>query len=168
MKDIYLKFSTPDIKGESQDKDHKDWLEISSWSHSIIQPKSATASTSGGHTSERTEHSDIVLGKDLDVVSPLLYQHASGGTTFSAVQIDFMRADGEGNRVKYLQIDLKNAIISSISPSAASEGIPYEVFTLKYAAIQWKYTQQKVAGGQGGSAQGAWSLVLNNKTFATA
>ena len=42
----------------------------------------------------------MVFTKDLDVVSPLLYQHASGGTTFDEVTIDFLRADGEGNRVK--------------------------------------------------------------------
>ena len=74
-------------------------------------PKS-TASTSGGHTAERTEHGEMVFTKDLDVVSPLLYQHASGGTTFDEVTIDFLRADGEGNRVKYLEIELKYVIIS--------------------------------------------------------
>lgn len=83
MKDIYVKFGNPALKGESQDKDHPDWIEVSSWRHEIIQPRSATASTSGGHTAERTEHGEMVFTKDLDVVSPLLYQHASGGTTLT-------------------------------------------------------------------------------------
>ena len=48
MKDIYVKFDSPAIKGESQDKDHKDWIEINSWSQAISQPRSATASTAGG------------------------------------------------------------------------------------------------------------------------
>ena len=47
MKDIYVKFDSPAIKGESQDKDHKDWIEINSWSQAISQPRSATASTAG-------------------------------------------------------------------------------------------------------------------------
>ena len=46
MKDIYIKFGNPAIKGESQDKDHPQWIEASSWTHHIAQPKSATASTS--------------------------------------------------------------------------------------------------------------------------
>jgi type VI secretion system secreted protein Hcp len=165
MKDIYVRFDSPAIKGESQDKDHKDWIEVSHWSHQIIQPRSATASTSGGHTSERTEHSDMEFVKEIDVVSPLLYQHASGGSTFGEVTIDFLRADGEGNRVKYLEIKLKNAIVSRIAPSVASEGLPTESFSLKYAAIQWKYTQQNIGGGQGGVTQGAWSLTKNDKTY---
>ncbi len=107
MKDIYVKFDSPAIKGESQDKDHKDWIEVSSWLQSITQPRSATASTAGGHTAERCEHADMVFTKDMDVVSPLLYQHASGGTTFGEVTIEFFRADGEGNRVKYQEVKLK-------------------------------------------------------------
>jgi type VI secretion system secreted protein Hcp len=178
MKDIYLKFGNPAIKGESADKDHSGWIEIDSWSHSITQPRSATASTSGGHTSERCEHGDMQFTKDIDVVSPLLYQHASGGTTFDEATIEFMRSDGEGNRVKYLEIKLKYVIISSVTPtvgqtaapgvapSTDGKNLPSEQFSLKYAAVQWKYTQQKVGGGQGGNAQGAWSLTKNDKTYA--
>jgi type VI secretion system secreted protein Hcp len=180
MKDIYLKFGNPAIKGESQDKDHANWVEIDSWSHAITQPRSATASTAGGHTSERCEHGDMVFTKDIDVVSPLMYQHASGGTTFDEVTIDFMRSDGEGNRIKYLEVKLKYVIISSINPSinapaaaattgataAAGASLPSEQFSLKYAAVQWKYTQQKIGGNQSGNAQGAWSLTKNDKTYA--
>jgi type VI secretion system secreted protein Hcp len=165
MKDIYLKFGNPNIKGESADKDHADWIEIDSWSHNIVQPRSATASTAGGHTSERTEHAAMHFTKDMDVVSPLLYQHASGGTTFDEVTVDFMRADGEGNRVKYLEIKLKHVLISQVSPSVEAEGLPKETFDLKYAAVQWTYTQQKIGGNQGGVSQGSWSLTKNDKTY---
>lgn len=165
MKDIYVKISGPDIKGESADKEHKDWIEVSSWQHAIRQPKSATASTAGGHTAERCEHDEMQFTKDLDLVSPLLYQHASGGTTFKEITIDFMRADGEGKRVKYLEVKLMNAIVGSVTPRVLSEGLPTENFTLKYAAASWKYTQQKIGGGQGGSTSGAWSLVKNDKTY---
>jgi type VI secretion system secreted protein Hcp len=166
MKDIYLKFGNPAIKGESADKDHKDWIEISTWNHTITQPRAATTGSAGGNTAERCEHGDMTFSKDLDVVSPLLYQHASGGTTFDEVTVDFMRSDGEGNRVKYLEIKMKYVIISSVNPSVVGEGLPTEQFSLKYAAVQWKYTQQQIGGGQGGNAQGAWSLTKNDKTYA--
>ncbi|ESJ24199.1 type VI secretion system tube protein Hcp [Cupriavidus gilardii] len=165
MKDIYVKFGNPAIKGESQDKDHKDWIEVLSWEHNIKQPRSATASTAGGHTAERCEHGEMIFTKDMDVVSPLLYQHASGGTTFDEVTIDFMRADGEGKRVKYLEIKLKNAILGAVDAKVAAEGLPTDKFSLKYAAVQWKYTQQKIGGNQGGNSQGAWSLTKNDKTY---
>lgn len=71
----------------------------------------------------------MVFSKDLDVVSPLLYQHASGGTTFGEVTIEFFRADGEGNRVKYLEVKLKNAILSEVDSQVAAEGIPTDTFS---------------------------------------
>ncbi|MGY8526884.1 Hcp family type VI secretion system effector [Paracidovorax citrulli] len=165
MKDIYVRFGNPAIKGESQDKDHKDWIEVLSWEHRMKQPRSATASTAGGHTAERCEHGEMTFTKDMDVVSPLLYQHVSGGTTFDEVTIDFMRADGEGKRVKYLEIKLKNAILGAVEALVSAEGLPTDRFSLKYAAVQWKYTQQKIGGNQGGNSQGAWSLARNDKTY---
>lgn len=165
MKDIYVKFKGPDIKGESLDKDHKDWMEVSSWNHRIRQPKSATASSAGGHTAERCEHDVMDFRKNIDVVSPQLYQACSGGTTFSEATIEFMRADGDGNRVKYMEINLKNVIVSDVEPAVDGDGFPEESFGLSYGAIEWKYTQQKGSGGTGGSSQGAWSLTKNDKTF---
>ena len=44
-------------------------------------------------------------------------------------------------------------------------GVLVDTFSLRYAAVQWKYTQQKSAGGQGGNSQGAWSLTKNDKTY---
>ncbi|MEY4764294.1 MAG: hypothetical protein RI907_967, partial [Pseudomonadota bacterium] len=112
MKDIYVRFKGRyAIDGESRDKDHDKWLEVGSWSHDIRQPKSATSSTAGGHTSERCEHADMVFTKDMDLTSPKLWEACSMGQTFDEITIDFMRADG-GNRVKYLQIQLKHALIS--------------------------------------------------------
>lgn len=166
MKDIYIKFDGPSIKGESQDKDHAGWIEVNSWKHGIVQPKSATASSAGGHTSERCEHLDMEFAKDIDLVSPQLFQACSGGQTFKTVQVDFLRSDGDGKRVKFLELQLKNVIVASIHPEVAGEGLPREKFALKYSAIQWKYTQQKGEGGAGGTAQGAWSLTKNDKTFA--
>lgn len=166
MKDIYIKFDGPNIKGESKDKDHADWIEINAWSHGIVQPKSATASSAGGFTAERCEHQDMEFVKDMDLVSPQLFQACSSGQTFKSVQVDFLRADGDGKRVKYLEVQLKNVIVSSVHPSVQSEGLPTETFALKYAAIQWRYTQQKGEGGSGGTSQGAWSLTKNDKAFA--
>lgn len=165
MKDIYVKFGKPDIKGESRDAEHKDWVEVSTWTHEIRQPKSASASSSGGHTAERVEHDDMVFVKDMDSVSPLLYQHASAGTTFDEVTIEFMRASGD-KRVKYLEVKLKNVLISKVAPKVEGEGIPTESFSLKYAAVSWNYTVQSIDGKQGGTTAGKWSLSKNQATYA--
>ena len=49
--DYYLQLDG--IKGESVDSKHVGWIEYATINWSIHQPKSATASTGGGHTAER-------------------------------------------------------------------------------------------------------------------
>jgi hypothetical protein len=59
-------------QGGSQDDKHKDWIEVTGVHWGIHQPRSATASTAGGHTAERVEMSDIPFSKLTDLSSPIL------------------------------------------------------------------------------------------------
>lgn len=165
MKSIYLKLSGPDLKGESTDKDHSEWIEISALHHEMKQPSSSTASTAGGHTVGRTEHGDLTVVKDIDMASPILAQAVSGGTTFGSAELVFYRDAGDGKRVKYLEIQLKNVLISQVDMRVGEDQLPIESISLRYAAIQWKYQKQKIDGGLGGVTLGAWSLTKNDKTF---
>jgi len=106
MKDIYLKFTqktnSMDIPGESLDDAHKDgkWMEIATWHHAIRQPKSATSSTAGGHTSERCEHEEMLFTKNIDKSSPYIWEACSAGYAYD-VEIQFFRAQGS-KRTEYL------------------------------------------------------------------
>jgi type VI secretion system secreted protein Hcp len=157
--DVYLQIEG--IKGESNDDKHKGWIECTSAVWSVLQPKSATASTGGGHTAERCEHGDLVITKLADLSSPVLLQTCSAGRTLSKVKLDFMRADGQGERIKYYEVELENVLIGAVVPSIQPGQIMTEHVSLKYAKVKWKYTQQKVAGGAGGNVAGGWDLSSN-------
>jgi type VI secretion system secreted protein Hcp len=178
-KDIYVDFHSAggDIKGDSRDTKHAKTVEVYSWSHLVRQPKSATSSTAGGHTSERCEHGEMVFTKDIDGATPKLLQACSAGTVINTVAIYFYRAQGGKNTVgnpastqtrhQYLKIDLKNVIIGSVSPSVSDEGIPAETFTLKYSAVKWTYDELDITGTKAGQVniQGAWDLAKNVPNF---
>jgi len=157
--DVYLQIDG--IKGESTDTSHKDWIECRSVQWEVLQPKSATASTGGGHTAERTEHKDIVIAKLADLATPLLLQNCSSGKTIPKAKIEFLRADGQGERIKYFEIELENVLISNVSPRVEAGDILSENLSLKYSKVKWKYTQQKVGGGSGGNTSGGWDLSTN-------
>ena len=157
--DVYLQIDG--IKGESTDTAHKDWIECKSVQWEVLQPKSATGSTGGGHTAERTEHKDIVISKVADLASPLLLQSCSSGKTIAKAKLEFLRADGQGERIKYFEIELENVLVSSVSPSVAAGDILNEDLALKYSKVKWKYIQQKVGGGSGGNTSGGWDLAAN-------
>ena len=157
--DVYLQIDG--IKGESQDDRHKDWIECTSVNWGVSQPRSATASTGGGHTAERCEHQEIALTKLADLASPILLQTCSAGKTIPKAKLEFMRADGQGERIKYFEIELENVLIGGVQPSVAEGSIIHESVGLKFSKIKWKYTQQKVTGGAGGNTSGGWDLAAN-------
>lgn len=157
--DVYMQVDG--IKGESSDSKHQGWIEISSVHWGVHQPRSATASTSGGHTSERAELKDVSFYKLCDTSSPILMQQCAAGKTIPKIVFEFMRADGDGKPITYFQMELKNVIISGIEPSIEPGGTLGEFVSLKYARVTWKYTAQKIAGGAGGSTVGGWDVSTN-------
>jgi len=157
--DVYLHIDG--IKGESMDDKHKDWIECTTVTWGVKQPRSATASTGGGHTAERCEHEEVVIDKLADLASPILLQTCSAGKTIPKAKLEFMRADGQGDRVKYFEIELENVLIGAIKPKVEEGAIIQEKVGLKFSKIKWKYTQQKVSGGAGGNTSGGWDLATN-------
>jgi type VI secretion system secreted protein Hcp len=165
MKDIYVKFTPKQnskaIVGESLDADHKSgWLEVTSYNHAILQPKSATASTSGGHTAERCEHQSMVFNKVIDKASVSLLEACSAGYAYD-VEVQFYRASGT-TRTNYLTIKLTDAIVSDIKTAIPAEGLPTETFGLKYAKVVWTHKGSKTDGSANcGNDIGGWDLSQN-------
>lgn len=159
--DVYLQIDG--IKGESSDNAHKDWIECTAVNFEVLQPRSATASSAGGHTAERCEHKDIVVTKLADLATPLLLEQCSMGKTIPKAKFDFMRADADGKRVTYFNIELENVLISGVAPHVVEGNIMTESLSIKYSKVKWKYVQQKVSGGTGGNTAGGWDLSANKK-----
>jgi len=157
--DYYLQLDG--IKGESTDAQHTGWIEVSSVSWNIKQPKSSTASTSGGHTAERAELSEISISKFVDLSSPILAQTCACGKTIPKAKLEFLRADGDNKPIKYFEVELENVLIGHIAPSFDGAGLPVEAIGLKFSKVRWKYTQQKINGGASGNTTGGWDTATN-------
>lgn len=154
--DVYLQIDG--IQGESNDASHPGWIEISSAQWGVTQPRSRTASTAGGHTVERCEHRTLALSKLTDLSSPILMQTCSMGRTLPKAKLEFMRADGHGNPVKYYEVELENVMIASMDQLVSEGSILHDSIGLRFSKVKWKYTQQKIGGGIGGNTSGGWDL----------
>lgn len=156
MSDIYIKIDG--IPGEATDGDHKDWIEVLSYTHGITQPASATVSSAGGGTTTRCDHENYSITKYVDKASPKLYELCSSGKHISSITIDMMRASGD-SRVKYMEVKMEQVVIAGVSPAGGPE-FPTESVSLNYGNIKWTYSQQKRPdGSQAGQTTGGWSLV---------
>jgi type VI secretion system secreted protein Hcp len=158
MSDIYMQIDG--LKGESTDSEHKDWIELLSFNHSISQPVSATANSAGGATTARCQHQDFSISKPVDLASAKLYELCSSGKHIKDVTIEMLRASGD-KRVKYMVVKMEQVVISHVAPSGGSD-FPTESVSFNYGTIKWTYTQQKRTDGSGGgNVTGGWSLVEN-------
>lgn len=157
--DVYLQIDG--IKGESQDSSHQGWIEIASAHWGVMQPRSATASTAGGHTAERCEHRTLSLSKLVDIASPILMQTCSMGKTIPKARLEFMRADGDGKPVKYYEVEMENVIVANIDQAMGDGGLLQDDIGLRFSKVKWKYTQQKIGGGAAGNTAGGWDLACN-------
>jgi type VI secretion system secreted protein Hcp len=103
----------------------------------VHQPRSASAPTGGGHTAERVEMSDISVSKLADLSSPTLAQTCAMGKTIPKAKVEFFRADGDGARVKYFEIELENVLIGMVKPHlGGDDSFLSETVNLKFSKIK--------------------------------
>lgn len=161
--DCFLKIEG--IDGESTDSKHQKWIEILSFSNGMSQPVSAVQSSTGGATSARVNMQDFSVVKSLDISSPKLAEACCTGKHFGQITIELCRAGGD--KLKYMEYKLTNAIVSSISSGGTKGGaddVPTESVSFNFGKIEWMYTQQKrEGGGAGGNASAGWDLEKNEK-----
>ena len=145
----YLYFDN--IKGESTDANHKDWISVTSYRQPITRTQPGTGKA-GGAVSE------ITITKRIDAASPKLYEAIYSGTHLKEAVIDLVHA---GGKTPFLVIKLADVVISSALDDAETTGaarFPTETISLTYSKIQWTYTQQKPDGTAAGTVAVGWDL----------
>jgi len=128
-----------DIKGESTDGDHKDWILIESMSSPIFRsiPEGAKDQQ---RTKGETTLGDIVVVRQLDKSSTKLQEACANGTFYSEVEVHFC-SQIKNKAEPYLKYKLSDVIITSYSfhGNSAGDPLPSEEVTLGYSEVEWTY-----------------------------
>ncbi len=162
---VYIQFKTPELKGESTDTKHKDWIEVLSWNHGFSQPTSAVRSTAGGGTVERANHSDFSFTKYMDSATDDILKQCWSGKHVEKAQFQCYRSDGadDQNPALYFQIDMEKIIISNYSVGGGVGDIPIENISLSYGKVTYTYYAQDESQGSQGSAEPVYHDLQNNE-----
>ena len=154
-----------DIKGESTDKDHKDWVGITSYSQSVTQPDAATQRrTAGGGSAESAQFSEFRIEKLMDAATPKLLEACCKGTRLKEVAIELVRAGGDP--LRYMEIKLKEVMISGVIQHGDSTGaaqFPTETINMTCGAIEWTYTRQNPDGTAAGDVATKWNVAQGSE-----
>lgn len=158
--DIFIKIG--DIKGESQDKTHKDEIEVLNWSWGMSQSGNMHTGTGGG--AGKVSIQDLSLTKYVDKATPNLMMHCSSGKHVPKVTLTVRKAGGD-TQVEYLIINLEEVLISSLSTGGSgSDDRLIENITLNFAKVTVDYQPQKADGTKdGGPIKYGWNIRSNIK-----
>ena len=153
----YLKLG--DIKGESTDDGHKDWINLLSVSQSITRAMGAGASGATRHRSSAT-FGDVVCVKEVDASTPKLAEAIADGKHFDKVEIDLCTSSEGGKRIPYLKWELKNVRVTSYSVSGATDGgqVPTEQLSFNYEEIKQTYDKLDNQNKSKGKVEYNWKI----------
>jgi type VI secretion system secreted protein Hcp len=162
---LYLNFEGTEIKGESTDAKHKEWIEVLSWSHGFNQPTSPVRSTAGGGTVERANHSDFSFTKYMDSATDDLLKQCWGGKHIDKATLECYRSDGadDENPALYLKIIMEKVIISNYNVGGGAGDIPVENVSLSYGKVTYEYHPQDEASGSEGSVEPVYHDLTTNQ-----
>lgn len=153
---IYIKFDG--IDGESQDRDHKDWIDGLSFSQGQYLPPSPW--TGGGARTVVFE--EFTLTKTVDKSSPKLAEALCKGTVFSKVDVHVARTSSGPNRAPYYTYELKNVLVTSYHIGGSTQDeVPTESVSLNFGQIKVTYTKFDATGKAEGNVEYSWNLDRN-------
>ena len=125
------------IKGESTDSQHKDWIEVLSYSQGAGAPAPGTADAK-----KSSGPGEIVITKTVDVSSAKLREVCSSGKHIPKVTLDVVRPGAMREMAEMSHVVVAN-VSPQVSPHDKATDVPTESITLSYGTIKWTYTQQK-------------------------
>ncbi|MEB8434461.1 type VI secretion system tube protein Hcp [Cocleimonas sp. KMM 6892] len=150
------------IGGEAHEDNHKDWIDILSFSAGITQPVSAAGRT-GGRTNSVAEFQHVCINKVMDKSTPNLALYCSNGQHIPKAEIEFV-LDSEEKHV-YMKYTLSDVIISSYNINASFPGDdrPSEGICLAFGKIEQEYKPIDKTGKGGASFKSGWDLEAGKK-----
>ncbi len=138
--DFYLEIEG--IPGESTDNSHKGWIDISSFSHDIMN----TRSSGGGGGAGKVSLSDILVSKGIDKSSPKLMEACVTGKAIPSATLVAVPSNRENSSQPYMKYTLKDVLVSSYSASGASGDLPSESLSLNFTKIEWTHSTRNADG----------------------
>lgn len=154
--DILLKLDG--VKGESKIDQHKEEIDVLSWSWGCSQ--SGTTHQGGGGGSGKVAVQDIHVTKHLDAASTTLMKFSFNGKHVAKGTL-LVRKAGE-KPVDYLKIEMEEIIITSVTVGGSgSEDRLTENISLNFGKVKYEYFTQEDTGAKGKSAPLTWDIAAN-------
>ena len=156
--DMFLDI-TGEISGESQDKAHKDEIDVLAWSWGMSQ--SGSFHVGGGGGAGKASFQDLSITKWIDKSSPVLMLYCANGDHFDKAVLTIRKAGK--TPLEYLLIQMDKVLVTSVSTGGSGgEDRLTENVTLNFREVIVKYKEQKPDGSGGAAKTFTWNIAENH------
>ena len=148
-----------DIRGESQDAQHKDWIEVESWSIGATQ--TGTSATGGGGGAGKVSFQDFHFVMPMSIASPLIMSACATGKHYPEARFVCRKESGKND---YLRMSFTDVLISSYQTGGSSSGgsSPRDQISFSFGKISLEYLPTRADGtAAGGYVQAGWDVYAN-------
>lgn len=135
------------IKGSVNIEGREGSAEIVELMHSVNVP----IDTITGQITAKCNHGDYALIKEVDSMSPYLYQGVATGKRYEKAELKFYKIDDAGQEAEYFRTTLEGVRVSEIEPfmlnvkdPTFAKNNPLELFYLSYEKITWHHIDGNV------------------------
>lgn len=130
------------IEGSVTQAGREGTIEVHAVDHAVESPQHAAS----GLPSGKRQHEPLVVVKEIDQSSPLLWRMLTTNEKITELRLDFWQPSRSGREFQYYTIELVNASISGIYTEMLDNRIPenaklpaQESVTFVYQKISWTW-----------------------------
>ena len=146
-----------DIQGSVTQKGHENSILVFAVEHSIQSPRDPATGLPTG----RRQHKPLVISKEVDKASPLLYRMLVSNEAITTWELQFWRPSPTGVEQQFYTVKLTNASIANINfhlPNTKDPNLmkfpEYEEVAFTYQQIEWIWTDGGI------TAQDSWEAAV--------
>ena len=139
-----------EIKGSVTQKGREDRIMVIGFNHEVVSPRDAA---SGLPTGKR-QHKPMVITKELDKATPLLYNMLVNNEQITEFKLDFWQPSHTGAEKQHYTVALTNASIAGIRAEMLNNKYPEnmqhterEHISFCYQKIEWTWNDGGITAG---------------------
>jgi type VI secretion system secreted protein Hcp len=156
--DYFLKIDT--VTGESADKNHKDEIDVTSWSWGL---SNTTSVVSGGGGSGKTLFQDFRWSQPIDASVVPLFKNLSTGKHFRSARLDVVRDDGKAVG-SFFQLNFAEALLTQLQLGGSGGGQSASA-ALTFGEVTIRYRPQRPDGSYLAWIEAGFDVRSNQATF---
>lgn len=150
------------VAGESTDVNHKDEIDVLSWSWGVAQTGGGAASGAGAGAG-KAAFQDLHFVSQISKASPKLFLSCATGTHHKTATLSGVRTAAKGASSAFLKYKLSDVVVTSENHAGNQGEYPVEQFSLNYSKIEITFTPQTATGAAGAALKAGFDVKANKK-----